>query len=74
MEPWVRDILRCPACRGGLADGPSPPPTSRGAHDDDAGPGPLGPVTSWLTCAACRLAYPVCGAVPLLLADEAVAC
>ncbi len=24
IEPWLRDILRCPACRSELADGTGP--------------------------------------------------
>jgi hypothetical protein len=30
IEPWLREILRCPACHSELADaqGPTGPPTS----------------------------------------------
>lgn len=24
IEPWLREILRCPACRGGLVDATGP--------------------------------------------------
>lgn len=56
LEPWVRDILRCPACRSTLSDG-------------TAVDGSPQLVCGGETCA---LAYPVRGGIPVLLVDEAV--
>jgi uncharacterized protein YbaR (Trm112 family) len=55
IEPWLREILRCPACRSELADGT----------------GPDGRVELVCTSAGCALAYPVEDGVPVLLVDEA---
>ena len=55
IEPWLREILRCPACRSELADGDSP------------GGGPELVCTS----ASCGLAYRVDDGIPVLLVDEA---
>lgn len=55
IEPWVRGILRCPACGSELRDGVRP--------DGDA--------ELVCTGEACALAYPVRDGVPVLLADEA---
>lgn len=56
LEPWVRDILRCPACGSTLADGQavdgSPQLVCQGQ--------------------ACALAYPVRDGIPVLLVAEAV--
>lgn len=56
LDPWVRDILRCPACGSTLADG--------AAVD-----GSPQLVCEGRTCA---LAYPVRDGIPVLLIDEAV--
>lgn len=55
LEPWLREILRCPACRSELADGAGP----------DGGPELV------CTAAGCALAYRVDDGVPVLLVDEA---
>ena len=55
IEPWVRDILRCPACGSTLADGTR----------DDGDPELV------CTADTCALAYPVRDGVPVLLVDEA---
>ena len=55
MQPWVRDILRCPACGSPLRD-------STGAD---------GVAELVCTGAACALAYPVRDGIPVLLVDEA---
>ncbi|MFP5336140.1 MAG: Trm112 family protein [Actinomycetes bacterium] len=54
IEPWLRKILRCPACRSELADGAGP----------DGGPELV------CTSAGCGLAYRVEDGVPVLLVDE----
>lgn len=56
LDPWVRDILRCPSCGSTLADG--------AAVD-----GSPQLVCEGRTCA---LAYPVRDGIPVLLIDEAV--
>ncbi len=56
IEPWLRDILRCPSCKGVLRDGTDP----------DAGG------AAELHCTVCRLAYRIDDAgIPVLLVDEA---
>jgi uncharacterized protein YbaR (Trm112 family) len=55
IEPWLRDILRCPACRSEL---------------DDA-TGPEGGPELVCTGADCGLAFRVDDGVPVLLADQA---
>lgn len=59
IEPWLREILRCPACLGALRDGTAPP--------DPAG----GPARAELHCTVCRLGYRVENGIPVLLVDEA---
>lgn len=61
LQPWLREILRCPVCRGVLRDGAAP--------DNPDGPDDV--ARSELHCAVCRLAYRVDDAVPVLLADQA---
>jgi uncharacterized protein YbaR (Trm112 family) len=56
IEPWLRDILRCPQCKGELTDA---------TH----GTGPAAVVE--LRCPVCRLAYPIESGVPVLLIDLA---
>lgn len=55
IEPWLREILRCPACRSELVDGIGP----------DGGPELV------CTSSACALAYRVDDGVPVLLVDQA---
>ena len=58
LQPWLREILRCPVCHGELTDDTAP---------QSAGGGPE------LQCRAegCRRGYPVDGGIPVLLVDEA---
>ena len=57
IEPWLREILRCPSCRSELRD----------EIDETGDTGPE------LVCTnpACGLAYLVDDGVPVLLIDEA---
>lgn len=55
MDPWLREILRCPACHGEL-------------RDDTA---PDGGAELVCTNDHCALAYPVSEGIPVLLVDEA---
>jgi uncharacterized protein YbaR (Trm112 family) len=55
IEPWLREILRCPACRSELADATGP----------EGGPELV------CTSAECGLAYRIDEGVPVLLVDEA---
>lgn len=59
MEPWLREILRCPVCRGELLDATSP----------DGGP----ELQCAQQCeeVGVRRGYPVTDGIPVLLADEA---
>jgi len=59
IEPWVRDILRCPACGSKLAGG------------EQAG-GELVGGAAELVCTsrACALAFPVVDGIPVLLVDQ----
>lgn len=54
MEPWLRAILRCPACHSELRDDTGP----------DGGPELV------CTGATCALAYRIDDGVPVLLIDE----
>jgi uncharacterized protein YbaR (Trm112 family) len=56
IEPWLRGIIRCPQCKGELTD------ALHGDGDSQV---------AELRCATCRLAYPVEGGVPVLLAELA---
>jgi uncharacterized protein YbaR (Trm112 family) len=58
IAPWLRQILRCPACKGDLNNAPPAP----GQPQD-------GPAA--LECHVCNLAYPVIGGIPVLLASQA---
>ena len=55
IEPWLREILRCPQCRSELADAVGP----------DGGP------ELHCTNAECGLQYRIDDGVPVLLVDEA---
>lgn len=55
IEPWVRDVLRCPVTGAELVEGTGPDGAPELVSTD--------PTT--------RLAYPVRDGVPVLLADEA---
>lgn len=55
IDPWLRELLRCPACRAELADGT----------------GPDGGTELVCTSQECGLAYRVDDGVPVLLVDEA---
>jgi uncharacterized protein YbaR (Trm112 family) len=55
IDAWLRELLRCPACRSELADGA----------------GPEGGAELVCTGADCGLAYRVDDGVPVLLVDEA---
>jgi phosphomannomutase len=55
LEPWLRDILRCPRCRSELRDET----------------GPTGGAELVCTDAACGLAYRVDDGIPVMLIDEA---
>ena len=59
LEPWLREILRCPVCRGELVDATSPDgaPELQCAQSCDA--------------EGVRRGYPITGGIPVLLADEA---
>jgi uncharacterized protein YbaR (Trm112 family) len=62
IEPWLREILRCPQCKGELTDVRE----QAGA----AGDGEAAPLTE-LQCPACGLGYPIESGVPVLLVDLA---
>lgn len=57
--PELVRLLVCPACRGELTAVTSPPLSENKPED-------------FLTCAACKLAYPVRDGIPVMLVDEAV--
>ena len=58
IEPWLREILRCPVTKQELVDGVGPDgrPELQAATPDADG---------------VRRAYPVDGGIPVLLVDEA---
>jgi uncharacterized protein YbaR (Trm112 family) len=55
IEPWLREILRCPQCRSELTDAA----------------GPDGGAELHCTNAECGLQYRIDDGVPVLLVDEA---
>lgn len=59
IEPWLRDILRCPIGKHELADGSAPDGTAElQCTQDCEGPGQ-------------RHGYPIQDGIPVLLADQA---
>lgn len=59
IEPWLREILRCPVCRGELIDATGP---DGGAELQCA---------QQCDTAGVRRGYPITDGIPVLLADEA---
>jgi uncharacterized protein len=72
IEPWLRGILRCPQCKGELADAVH---TAGESPNESASVGTAVTTDSSeiaeLRCDTCHLAYPVEGGVPVLLVDLA---
>ena len=62
IEPWLREIQRCPQCKGELTD--------VRATEGTEGAGGAGELTE-LQCPACGLGYPIESGVPVLLVDLA---
>ncbi|MEO6997094.1 MAG: Trm112 family protein [Terracoccus sp.] len=60
IDPWLREILRCPQCKGELADA-----GSEGAKGSEGSAG------AELNCDTCSLAYPIENGVPVLLIELA---
>ena len=60
IEPWLREIIRCPQCKGEVTDATH----TEGDATGDA-------EVAELRCDTCHLAYPVEGGVPVLLVDLA---
>ncbi len=60
IDPWLREILRCPSCSGTLRDGVD-------QRLDAAAP----PPRPELQCTVCRLAYRIDDGIAVLLIDEA---
>ena len=58
IEPWLREILRCPQCKGELTD-------------VRATEGAEGGELTELQCPACGLGDPIESGVPVLLVDLA---
>ena len=59
MQPWLREILRCPVCRGELVDGTSPDGAPELQCADDC------------EQAGQRRGYRIDDGIPVLLIDEA---
>lgn len=66
IEPWLREILRCPACRSTLLDVTGDDGAAALRCSADAPPGPDG------TAAGCGRTYRFDRGVPVLLVDEGV--
>ncbi len=58
IEPWLREILRCPMCHSTLVDTRGPDGAAELACGADAPP-------------SCRMVFPVTDGIPVLLVDEA---
>jgi uncharacterized protein YbaR (Trm112 family) len=59
IEPWLREILRCPSCGGTLRDGADERLDAAAENAPE------------LQCTSCRLAYRVDDGIPVLLVDQA---
>lgn len=59
IQPWLREILRCPVCHAELVDATTPEgaPELQCAHQCDA--------------EGTRRGYPITDGIPVLLVDEA---
>ncbi len=78
IEPWLREILRCPQCKGELTDstGAASAETPSGASEGgdpitDPVTAPASAPVTELQCPTCRLGYPIESGVPVLLVDLA---
>ncbi|MFC5380267.1 phosphomannomutase/phosphoglucomutase [Aquipuribacter nitratireducens] len=71
VEPWLREVLRCPACRSTLADGTGDDGQPRLRCTQDA-PDPGDGAEALDRPAACGRSYPFDRGVPVLLVDEGV--
>lgn len=60
IEPWLREIIRCPQCKGEVTDATHTVGDATGDAE-----------VAELRCDTCHLAYPVEGGVPVLLIDLA---
>lgn len=60
IEPWLREILRCPACRSELRDAGTVEAPELACTD-----------TNRDTADACGLVYRIDDGIPVLLVDEA---
>ena len=69
IEPWLREILRCPQCKGELTDVRATAAESVEAVEavDVSAEGEL----TELQCPTCALGYPIESGVPVLLVDLA---
>ncbi|MEO5745506.1 MAG: Trm112 family protein [Terracoccus sp.] len=64
IDSWLREILRCPQCKGELTDaGPSGGSAVAAGSEGTAG--------AELHCGTCSLAYPIENGVPVLLIELA---
>jgi uncharacterized protein YbaR (Trm112 family) len=73
LEPWLREILRCPSCSGMLrdADARSEPSGLLRAELHRQEPSLSEQPRPELHCTVCRLAFRVDDGIPVLLIDEA---
>ena len=77
IEPWLREILRCPQCKGELTDvrlaagaGDAAAPVASLDAADAVAADQSTNVTE-LQCPVCALGYPIESGVPVLLVDLA---
>jgi uncharacterized protein YbaR (Trm112 family) len=77
IEPWLREILRCPQCKGELTDvrpgagaGDAAAPVASVEPADAVAADQSTDVTE-LQCPVCALGYPIESGVPVLLVDLA---
>jgi uncharacterized protein YbaR (Trm112 family) len=70
IEPWLREILRCPQCKGELTDSTGAASAETPSGASEGGDPITAPVTE-LQCPTCRLGYPIESGVPVLLVDLA---
>ena len=64
IDSWLREILRCPQCKGELAD-------AAPSEGSAVSAGPEAAAGAQLHCGTCSLAYPIENGVPVLLIELA---
>jgi len=71
IEPWLREILRCPQCKGELTDVHASAAGGESVEAVEAVDVSAEGELTELQCPTCALGYPIESGVPVLLVDLA---